>query len=408
MSFIDRLLGGFERRSPMLLSDPSDEFKVMLGLTSSYSGKSVTVDSALSLVPFFAGVRLLAETTALCPLVVYEGDGVSKTRAVGSPQWKLLHDRPNDEHPPDYFFENITGHLNCWGNYYAEKLKGGRDNQVGELWPLIPSKVKVSRDKKQRKVFEVEGNSRSFGADTILHIWAFGYDGLRGLSPVSVARQMLGSALGREEFDGRFWSNNAHHAGVIEMPGRFASAERRDSFARQWDRTHRGLENAWKTPVLEEGAAWKSIGMPLKDAEFMESMRFTVNQSARLLRIPPEMIGGDRENSLTYSNIEAQVLSFLKFSMFRWFMRIEKSLKHDRDLFPAEANRSPKFNLEGLLRADSITRAQFYESMSRVQAMTVNEIRELEDRAPVEWGDERPAAAAAPVAPESEPEPDSA
>lgn len=48
----------------------------------------------------------------------------------------------------------------------------------------------------------------------------------------------------------------------------------------------------------------------------------------------------------------------------------------------------PKFAVEGLLRADSATRSGFYTNMIQNGVMTRNEVRDLEDLAPLPGGDE--------------------
>src|SRR3546814_1572243 len=47
-----------------------------------------------------------------------------------------------------------------------------------------------------------------------------------------------------------------------------------------------------------------------------------------------------------------------------------------------------EFNLEGLLRADSSARADFYREMASIGAMTINEVRALENLPPVPGGDQ--------------------
>ena len=46
-----------------------------------------------------------------------------------------------------------------------------------------------------------------------------------------------------------------------------------------------------------------------------------------------------------------------------------------------------EFNLEGLLRADSKARAEFYGKMTGMGAMTINEVRAKENLPPVEGGE---------------------
>jgi Phage portal protein/Caudovirus prohead serine protease len=49
-----------------------------------------------------------------------------------------------------------------------------------------------------------------------------------------------------------------------------------------------------------------------EESQFLETQRFNVTQVARVFGVPPEMVGGDAGNSLTYANTEARALDFLR------------------------------------------------------------------------------------------------
>jgi HK97 family phage portal protein len=381
---------GIETRDA-ILAEPPDWLWNGFGIARSYSGKTVSEQLSLSLIPVFACVRLLARTAASCPIQVYN-TGAERKKAEASNEWRVLHDDWNDDHTADQGIETLMAHQTLWGNYYAEKEKSST-GQVRGLWPLHPGKVNVIRDKRtQQKRFEVIGNdNRTFDDSTILHIPGLGYDGLKGLSPIAEARQELGTMLATQEYMGRFIANNATPAGVIQLPvGQDLNDDnRREALRQQWQAMYGNLSNAGRTAVLEDGATWQSIGMPLKDMEFVESSRFSVNQTARLFGVPAEMIGGDRDSSMTYSTVEMMTLHFITYSLMPWFVRIEKGLYRDRDLFPIRS-RYPKFVAQALLRGDAVTRANFYKLMAEVEAITINEIRDHEDMAPRPDGDRAP------------------
>jgi HK97 family phage portal protein len=387
VSRILRLLNpGAEERAT--LNEPPDWMWDAFGGTRSQTGETVSERGALGLIAVWAAVRLLAGAVAQCPLIVYSGEGGERTRARDTWQWTLLHDRPNRTQPPDLFFETLMGHENLWGNFYAEKAKArvGARTVVGELWPVQPSRVAVERDADGNKRFSIDGEARTYGADTILHIPGFGYDGMKGLSPIGQAREELGVALAMQRFSGRAFANSGRHAGVLKMPlgKKFESTTKRDEFVAHW----RAAMGSNGTPVLEDGTDWAQIGMPIKDMELVAIMRFTVNHVARIFQVPPEMIGGERTDSMVYSNVEGQALHFVKFSLSRWLVRIEQALRHDPDLFPEGSGLYPEFLVEGLLRGDTVSRSAFYTSMFNLvdnegkRALGVDEIRDRENLPP--------------------------
>lgn len=396
MSLAGGILRGLEGRQAeqrSTLANPDSWLREAWSGGSSYAGKPVSEEGALGLIPVWACVRLLSGTIGSLPLVVYErsNDGRERRRASDTNEWRLLHDEPNSESAADQVWENVVGHLNLWGNAFLEKEKL-RSGRAAALWPIQPAKVSVERDKATlEKRFRVEGNVGTFGEDTILHIPGFGYDGLRGLSPIGQARQELGTALAVQEYLARFVANNATPAGVIALP---EGQDLEDESARialrsEWEALYGGLSNAGRVAVLENGASWQALGMPLKDLEFVALQRFGVSTVARLFQVPPEMVGGDRDSSMTYSTVEGWALNFVTYSLRRWFVRIEKALLRDRDLFP-DRRRYPEFLAEGLLRGDSKARAEFYRIMAEIEALTINEIRQRENLEPLPDGDRAP------------------
>jgi HK97 family phage portal protein len=391
---IRRLFHGIEARDATLQHAPDWMFEAFGG-TRTHAGTSVNTTSVLGLDALWAAVTLLAGSVAQCPLIVYRGEGRTRERARDTWQWNLLHNRPNAEHPADLFYENIVGHENLFGNFYAEKVKarrtGSGDSFVGELWPIVPSRVTVERDNHGGKRFRVDGSSDTYGPETILHIPAFGYDGLKGLSPIEASKQTLGTALAREEFEGGFYSRGAVLSGMIEHPAKLGDSAI-ENLRKSVNAIYGGRGQQHKVGVLEEGATLRTLSPPMKDLEFVAGKQLTVSQIARIFRVPPEMIGGERAaGSLTYATVEGQALHFVKFSLSRWLVRIEQALKHDPDLFPPGTDLYPEFLVEGLLRGDSKTRGEFYKVMWDMKAITTNEIRERENMTPLEGGDDFPA-----------------
>jgi phage portal protein BeeE len=225
---------------------------------------------------------------------------------------------------------------------------------------LDPTKVKVERTDAGDKRFTVNDEQRTFDTSEILHIPAFGYDGVIGYSPLTIARQPLGTMQARDEHEARTYSQGGLVPGAIRLENRLENPEQVARLRSAWAEAT-GLANAGRPVVLEEGASWQNIGLSPKDLQFVETANLTVSQVARLFQVPPEMIGGAREGgSVTYANVETQGLNFVQFSLRRWLIRIENALAADSDLFP-DKDVYPEFLVEGLLRADSSGRAAYYE-----------------------------------------------
>lgn len=370
---------------------------------ANYAGESVTVDRALGLIPVFAAVQVIASSISVMPCHVYRRLDRGRDRASDTWQYRLLHDAPNPEMAPGQFFETLLAHMLLWGNAYLEKVPvtiAGIE-QVAELWPIQPNRVNVDRRKTdQEKVFEVDGEPRSFTQQTILHIPALGYDGTRGLSPIGVARQQLGVDLARQKYVGGIYRRGPGLGGVIERPftapqwGKDAKA----SFKEQWSGLYEGGDRAGGTPVLEDGMTFHQVGMPLKDQQFVEQERLTTTQIATLYNMPASRINGATGDSLTYGNREQDALEFVTFTCLPWMNRVSQGLWRDPVMFPSRRF-YPGFLPEALLQGDAKSRAEVYDlMMNRLHVLTPNDIAEKEDLPQRPDGDEIPKPAA-PVAP---------
>jgi hypothetical protein len=76
-------------------------------------------------------------------------------------------------------------------------------------------------------VFEIDGGPKTLTEDTILHIPALGYDGLRGLSPIAKARQEIGGAMARQKYPGVASTARREHVGRHRAAEGRAEVERR-------------------------------------------------------------------------------------------------------------------------------------------------------------------------------------
>ena len=404
----DRLRGLLGETRAATLANPPVWLQNALTFTgSSYAGKSVTPSSAMALVPFYSGVSMIAGSVGQLPMIVYRKiDEDTVERARDTVQWQLVHDKPNEEHTADEFWEMITAWLLTWGNAFAFKERTKRFKTIGQLIPIRPSRVEVGVDDAGRKFFVLDGRPDRILRDTdILHFRGLGGDGIVGYSPVQVARQMLGSQLALEEFTGRFWRNSAIPFGVLQSPNVLSD----EAFARlkaRWNELHEGTANAGKMAILEEGLEWKQTGMPLQDAQFLETQKLGDLRIAQLLGLVPPHRWGSDDNSLTYANVEMSGTEYVRYTIGRYLRRLEMVTGKDPLIFPPVLRLEPKFNVDALLRADTKTRQESY-AIGWNKWITTAEIREREelpnDQAIL---DELAAASAPPAPPEPPPFPD--
>ena len=362
-------------------------YSFLFGRTT--SGKPVNERTAMQTTAVYACVRILAEAVASLPLHVYEyQDDGGKKLVHDHPLYYLLHDEPNPEMTSFVFRETLMSHLLIWGNAYAQIIRDGAGRVLG-LYPLLPDKMDVQRDDRGNIYYVYSRNSdenpmfKEYGdirlkAEDVLHIPGLGFDGLIGYSPIAMAKNAVGMTLACEEYGASFFANGANPGGVLEHPGVLKDPSKvRES----WNSVYRGVSNAHKIAVLEEGMKYQQIGIPPEEAQFLETRKFQVNEIARLYRIPPHMVG-DLDKS-SFSNIEQQSLEFVKYTLDPWVIRWEQSLQRSL-LLPGEKGKYfIKLNVNGLLRGDYQSRMNGYAVGRQNGWFSANDIREMENMNPI-------------------------
>lgn len=362
-------------------------YSFLFGRTT--SGKPVNERTAMQTTAVYACVRILAEAVASLPLHVYEyQDDGGKKLVHDHPLYYLLHDEPNPEMTSFVFRETLMSHLLIWGNAYAQIIRDGAGRVLG-LYPLLPDKMDVQRDDKGNIYYVYSRNSdenpmfKEYGniklkAEDVLHIPGLGFDGLIGYSTIAMAKNAVGMTLACEEYGASFFANGANPGGVLEHPGVLKDPSKvRES----WNSVYRGVSNAHKIAVLEEGMKYQQIGIPPEEAQFLETRKFQINEIARLYRIPPHMVG-DLDKS-SFSNIEQQSLEFVKYTLDPWVIRWEQSLQRSL-LLPGEKGKYfIKLNVDGLLRGDYQSRMNGYAVGRQNGWFSANDIREMENMNPI-------------------------
>ena len=347
----------------------------------------------MQMTAVYSCVRILSEAIAGLPIHLYRyGEGGSKEKAINHPLYFLLHDEPNPEMTSFVFRETLMTHLLLWGNAYAQIIRDGRGQVLG-LYPLLPSKMDVSRADNGELVYTYSRSIDDYGSkkrteqiqlrrEEVLHIPGLSFDGLIGYSPIAMAKNAIGMALATEDYGATFFANGATPGGVLEHPGVVKDpAHLRESWHAQFSG-----KNSHNVAVLEEGMTFHQMSIPPEEAQFLETRKFQIDEIARIFRVPPHMVG-DLEKS-SFSNIEQQSLEFVKYTLDPWVIRWEQAM-HQALLLPDE---KPalffKFNVDGLLRGDYQSRMNGYAVGRQNGWLSANDIRELEnmDRIPEELG----------------------
>jgi HK97 family phage portal protein len=351
-----------------------------------YAGVSVSQSNSLQLVAVYACVRLLSQTIAGLPADVFRKRNGTPEPVEPGPSWLRM---PNPETTWFEFTERVMGSLNLDGNAFV--IITGRDAMgfPAECWTLNPREVQVRREG-GKTIFVWGGDERlsRFSPSTpdgdVLHIKAFSDGGLRGLSPIGLAKQAIGLGMVTEKFGAEHFGSGQKPPGIIEIPPGTpqATTEIVDKLREDWKRHHAGSNQA-HAPGILVGATWKDTSINAEEAQFLETRKFQVSEIARLFGVPPHMIGDVEKSTSWGTGIEQQSIGFVTYSITPWLVRLESAFNQ---LTPR--GQFIKWNVNGLLRGDMAARSAFHHEGILDGWQTRNGVRLLEELPPIPGLDE--------------------
>lgn len=344
----------------------------------SASGQKVNVTTAMRVAAVWACVRLIAETIASLPLGLYERQGDGGRKVVTSLELaSVLRYSPNASMTAFTFWEVVVACLLLRGNAFAEIHRSA--GRVIALTLLLPQFMRLEADGGRLRYFyrEPGEDEREISAADMFHIPGFSLDGLVGLSPISYGANVFGSAMAADNAAGATFRNGMMPAVAFKVD-RILKKDQREEF-RQYVETISGAMNAGKSPVLEQGITPEKIGINPTDAQLLESRGWSVEEVCRFFRVPPYMVGYTEKSTSWGTGIEQQMIGFLTFTLAPWLKRIEQAI-HRKLLTPGQRQTYyAEFAIEGLLRADSTARANFYNTMVQNGIYTRDDCRVREN-----------------------------
>lgn len=365
---------------------PTDDYWYEPRGMLSLSGQRVSAESAMRVAAVATCVRILSETLASLPLVIYRRlPGGGREPAPDHPLYQLLHDRPNRWQTSFRWREMSQGHLALRGNSYSRIIADGA-GRVQQLVPMHPDRVAVRQLEGGALIYEHSPAGavlrQVLVADEVLHLRGLSDDGIMGLSPLAYAREAFGGGLALQDFGARFFLNDAKPGFVLKHPGHFKDDEALERFRKSVQDSQTGA-NRHKVMVLEDGMAPENIGSTNEDAQFLESRKFNREEIASLFGVPAHFVGGAPRAPL--ANREQEALDFVIHTVRPWAVRTEEDL--ERSLLGEDDTFFIEHNVDALLRGDLASRYAAYAVGINWGFLSPNDVRRRENLNPREGGD---------------------
>lgn len=334
------------------------------------AGMTVNGDLVLGIPAAWSCVTLISRSVARLPLFVYRRTGDDNKEVDRKhPLYPLLHDAPNPAMTSFSWRSAGQGHVETWGNHYAEIERNQRDQIIG-IHPRPPERWRVDW-KAGSKVFYYTPPDGSreieLPAERVFHVPAFSTDGLVGYAPVTVHRKSMGLTAAAMEYGTRVFANDARPGIVIKHP-KVISPDAVNRLRSEWAEDHAGPQNAGKPGFLEEGMDITAFGFPPEDAQFLETRQFQREEMDDIFGIP---------RGFNESAEAAMTLKFVVWGLGPRLVMWEQEIK--RQLLADEPDVFAEFAMEGLLRGNTLERYQAYAIGRTNGFLTTNKILRLEN-----------------------------
>lgn len=343
---------------------------------------AVTEETALQLSAVWACVRLISQTVASLPLIVYRT--TPHGREVVTDHWfSDLMRRPNQFQTRYEFWEHQIANLALHGNLYARK--GERAGRIISLLPLNPLQVETKvLAGKVAHLFSSDGGVAVLSADSVWHARMNG-DLVVGRSPLQFGAKVFGVAQAAEQQVSRIYTNGGKPSGVLSLD-RLLSPEQRTQARENFASLTTGTDD--RLLVLEQGMTFQAISLSPEDIELLASRRFQLEEIGRWFGVPSVLVNDTAGSTTWGSGIEQLVAGFYKLNLRPYLEAIENSIStHLLTEADVKAGIEVEFDFEGLLRADQKSRFEGYAQGINNGILTPNEARALEWLPAVAGGD---------------------
>ena len=340
------------------------------GFISSAVYGATSTEEALRNAASLACMDVLADAIGRVPFDVVRGDGAARRPVTPTPS---VVARPSGIVETDVWRNQLGWSLVTDGNAF-----GRITSMTGLAYPstielLDPSTVL------ERKV--VEGVPQVKIDQQVARLWPFGdvwhVPGRIALpgspfarSPVTLAASTIGTSLAAEQFSGEFFTGGGHPSSII-YSNKDLTSEQAEVIKASWRRATTGRDPA----VMGGDLKHEQIQVSPQDSQFLDLLRFEVEQACRFWRVPPSMVyGAISGESITYANVTEADVNFLKHSLDGYYVRVEYATTA---ILPRP--QTVRLNRNAILRSSPKERYEANRVRLANREVTVNELRALDD-----------------------------
>lgn len=341
-----------------------------------------STSSALSISTVYRAVQILATASSQLPITV-ERQGTK----MGAAEVPSIVTKPALDMTRVEFIEQTVTSMATSGNAYW-RLHRAAGLGVIHVEILPPHEVEPVEDE-GRLVFHYHGEV--IEAADMKHLKLIGLPGsIKGLGPIQAARTELTGALSLRDYANNWFSDASIPEGVLSTEQALTKGDA-EAYMEMWDE---GSKKGRRVRVMGKGLKFDTVMLNPADAQWLENQQFTTTQMARLFGTPASlMLAAVEGSAMTYSNVEQDWIAFVRFTLMGYLRKIEDAFS---DLLVR--GQTVRFNIEALLRTDTLTRYQAH-GLALGRWMTEDEVRNIENLPPLTEAQREQMKSSAPATP---------
>ena len=348
---------------------------------TSDSGMPVSEKTSVRLSTVWRCVRVLADGVGVLPLFIMQRqEPRGRRRVTDHALSELLHLAPNPRHSSFDFRRTTQANVVLQGNGYAA-IRRDRGGRIRELWPIPATIVEPKIRGDGSLYYEVRLSSSMpeiWESSEMLHVPGMGFDGIKGMSVLSAAREGIGHGLSLQKYGTTVFKRGGRIPGVIQTPLPTVNPDQRKNVRVSWDESVGGPDN-WHTPaIFPKGWEWKEIGIKPEEGQWLESKNANVLDVCRYMGVNPHKVYD--YSRATFTNIENTNLAHVLDDLMPWVVCWEQEL--NRKLLTEKERASGlfiEFALQGMMRGDTAARGLFYSLGRQWGWFSANDVRDREN-----------------------------
>ena len=337
---------------------------------------SVDTDTALKVPAVAACVQTIAGAISSLTLEGYRDEESGQAIPLANLP-RLWREPSAEESAEDWFYKVIQAAMcdgRAWGRIVSRDARMS-PTQI-ELVPDEAVTVKAGQD----GMWEFSVDRKPVPA---ADMWWFPGVPARthpfGASLVQRASEPITVQLAALRYLRDWFRDGAHPTAIIQ-----AETDPGQELADRIKQRVRDLTSGNREPlVLPSSMSLNPFQSAPADSAIGDVMTTTATQIAMFFLVPPELAGGSAASSMTYQNVEQQQIIVLQRAVRYWMVKLEKSLS--RLVRPAAIY--AKFDENDLVRTDLKSKFDAIIAATGGPFLTVDEGREMDDRAPLPGGD---------------------